>query len=466
MSDRILILNGTIVTAEGQFEGDLLIKGEQVTALGQGFFPQPGDAVIDASGCFVMPGIIDPHTHIALDTGIYQTPDDFEIGTRTAACGGVTTVIDFATQFPGESLKAAVEARRAEAEGKACIDFALHCMVTDFPPSRERELAELAGLGVPSVKVYTTYRPNYYFDDDQLLRILRASVEAGVLVMVHAENDAMVTAATARLVAQQEVGLAHHGDARPALAEVEAVHRSLFLARQASAPVYVVHCSTSGAVELIRAARAAGQLAIAETCPQYLLLNADRYVSEHPEWFIMQPPLRGPAESAGLWQHLAAGAVDTVGTDHCDYTLAQKTQTFHFTDTPGGIPGLETLLPLVYTYAVDTGRIGIERLVWLLSTNPARVFGLYPRKGALVPGAEADLVLYDPRGTTTLSADKLHGISGYTPYAGMTVKGRVSMTLSRGQVVYRDGQFLGRPGHGRFVPGAPFNASRVILERR
>lgn len=450
MSNRILIVNGTIVTAEGQFQGDLLIEGEQVAGLGRGFSPRPGDAVIDAAGCLVMPGVVDAHTHIALDTGIYQTPDDFIVGTRSAACGGVTTVIDFATQFKGQTFRQAVESRLAEAEGRACVDFALHCMVTDLPRGREVELEQLLELGVSSAKVYTTYRPNYYFDDDALLRALEASTEAGVLIMVHAENDALVTAATTELVAQGRTAWRYHPQSRPALAEAEAVHRALFLAHAAGAPLYIVHCSTGRSVELIREARRWGQPVYTETCPQYLILDETCYAGEHPEWHILQPPLRAPEERERLAGLALEGAVDVIATDHCDYTLAQKTAQPEFTKTPGGIPGVETLLPLTYTWAVEHG-LALEALVGMLSTNPARVYSLYPRKGSLQPGADADVVVYDPRVQGQIRAADLHGLAGYTPYEGMTIQGRVAATLSRGRVVYRDGQFLGEPGHGRYV---------------
>jgi dihydropyrimidinase len=450
MSDRILILNGTIVTAEGQFEGDLLIQGEQVAGLGRGFSPGPSDTVIDAAGCLVMPGIIDAHTHIALDTGIYQTPDDFTIGTRAAACGGVTTVIDFATQFHGQTFRQALENRLTEAKGRACVDFALHCMVTDLPRGREGDLAQLPELGVTSAKVYTTYRPNYYFDDDALLRALEASTEAGVLVMVHAENDALVTAATEDLVARGHTAWRYHPQSRPALAEVEAIHRALFLADAARAPIYIVHCSSGRSVELIREARRQGQQVYAETCPQYLLMDETRYAGEHPEWHIMQPPLRAPEERQRLETLVVAGEVDVLATDHCDYTLAQKTAQDDLTRTPGGVPGVETLLPLAYTWTVKRD-LALEQLVALLSTNPARIFGLYPRKGSLQPGADADVVVYDPRPRGQIRARDLHSLAGYTPYEGMTVQGRVVATLSRGRVVYHDGEFVGEPGHGRYI---------------
>ena len=460
--ERTIIQGGTIVTAESEFLGDLLIVGEHIAALGADLPPSPDDRIIDASGCIVLPGVIDAHTHIQLDTGMYQTPDDWQVGTTAAACGGVTTVIDFATQFPGQSLTQAVRDRWQEAES-AVIDYGLHCMITDLPPGREDELGELVELGLPSIKLYTTYRvlspskgkPNYYADDATLTRLLRAAGERGILTTVHCENDALVTAATKALVEAGDVGLANHGRARPALAEVKAVNRVLFLAQSVHAPVYIVHCSVARSVELVAQAWAQGQIAFAETCPQYLLLDESVYAGADPHRFILQPPLRAAENNQALWDLIQAGVVDVIASDSCDYSLAQKTAHTTFTKTPGGLPGIETLLPLMASYGVAQGRLDWSDLARLLSTNPARIFGLYPTKGALMPNADADVTLYDPGYRHTLSADELHGLARYTPFEGFTLQGRVNMTLSRGQVIYADGEFKGRPGRGKFVAGQP-----------
>jgi len=458
--NRLLIRGGTLVTPDGCFPGDVAIEDESVVAVGAGLRMAESFTVLDARGCIVLPGLIDCHTHIALDTGIYKTADDWEVGTRTAACGGITTVIDYATQFPGQTLKQAIENRWAEAESKACIDYALHCMVTDLPRDREGELGDLVRMGVPSIKLYTTYRPNYYADDDMLLRLLRASASAGLLATAHCENDALVTAATADLVARKQTSWRYHARGRPALAEHEAIHRVLFLAHAARAPVYIVHCSTGRSVELVRQARGRGQVAFAETCIQYLLLDDSRYTSERPEQFILQPPLRDQAENAVLWQLIAEGAISTIATDHCDYTLAQKTAVNDFTKTPGGLPGMETLLPLLYTYGIVEGRLTWDQLARLAAANPARIFGLYPRKGILAPRADADVVIFDPQGAGTILASQLHNVAGYTPYEGMRVQGAVKTTIARGRVVWQDGQFKDAPGHGRFVAGEPFDLQR------
>ncbi|HIC89167.1 MAG TPA: dihydropyrimidinase [Anaerolineae bacterium] len=457
----LLIAGGTLVLPDGAVRGDLLIAGERIAALGQDLRHLDVEETINATGCYVLPGVIDPHTHIQLATGIYQTADDWDVGTRTAACGGVTTVIDFATQFPGQTVQEAFAARQDEIDKKAHVDYSLHMMLTNLPPEDAKVttgapslagwMADLVALGVPSVKLYTTYRPNYYQDDNALLRVFRAAAAANVVVMLHSENDAMVTAATQQLVQAGATGLENHGAARPALAEVEAVHRAIFLAANAGCTLYVVHCSVAQSVELIAAARSAGQSVIAETCPQYLLLDHTLYAGPHPEWVILQPPLRAPAERERLWHWLSQGAVSSIGTDHCEYTLAQKTASPHFTETPGGIPGLETSLPLMVTYGVLDGRLSWEQLVQVMAANPARIFGLYPRKGVLLPGSDADVVLYDPEGEDRITAARLHGVSGYTPYEGIPVRGRVKATLVRGRLVYQDGDFHPAPGWGRFV---------------
>jgi dihydropyrimidinase len=446
----MLVKGGTLVTPEGTLEADLLAQGERIKAIGRGLSVADDTRVIDAAGCYVLPGIIDAHTHIALDTGIYKTPDDWFVGSRAAACGGVTTVIDFATQFSGQMLREAVDARLEEAQD-AVIDYAFHVMVTDLPPGREGKLADLIELGTPSVKLYTTYRPNYYADDATILRVMETCADLGLLPLVHCENDALVTAQTEALVTADETGWRHHGRSRPALAEQEAVQRVLFLAEAAGCPVHIVHCSTARSVALVAEARDSGQEVTCETCPQYLLLDNAVYEGSEPWRYILQPPLRDPGEPGRLWTLVEAGMVDLIATDHCDYTLGQKTAQDDFTQTPGGLPGVETLLPLMYTYGVGRGRLTLLQLVTLLSINPARVWGLWPRKGALLPGSDADLVIYDPQPEGVVTAESLHYLAGYTPYEGLQVQGRVKATISRGRIVYREGRFLGRKGQGKFV---------------
>jgi len=452
-STTLLIQNGFLVTPEGMLEADLLVEDERIKAIGHGLPVTHDTRAIDAEGCYVLPGVIDGHTHIALDTGIYRTADDWFAGSRAAACGGVTTVVDFATQFPGQTLRQAVEARLEEAQG-AVIDYGFHVMVTDLPPGREAELAELVELGTPSVKLYTTYRPNYYADDATILRLMETCADLGLLPLVHCENDALVTAQTEALIAAGKTGWRNHGRSRPALAEQEAIQRIILLAQAAGCPVHICHCSTVRSVELVDSARRDGQIVSCETCPQYLLLDNTAYEEPKPWWYILQPPLRSAWDCAGLWMLVEDGAVDSIVTDHCDYTEAQKTAQDDFTQTPGGLPGLETLLPLMFTSGIDEGHLTLPQLSKLLSTNPARIWGLWPRKGALLIGSDADIVIYDPRPESILTGANLHHLAGYTPYEGLRVQGQVKATLSRGHIIYLDGQFTGQEGQGRFVKRA------------
>ncbi len=446
----LLVRGGILVAPQGLLEADLLIQGEQIKAIGHGLPEHHDTRVVDAQGCYVLPGIIDAHTHIALDTGIYQTADDWFTGTRAAACGGVTTVIDFATQFSGQSLREAVEARLEEAR-EAAIDYSFHVMITDLPPGREGELADLVRLGAPSIKLYTTYRPNYYVGDATLLRLMKAAADLGILPLIHCENDGLVTAQTQALVAAGETGWSNHGRSRPTLAEQEATQRTLLLAQAAGCPVHICHCSSARSVALVAEARDKGQSATCETCPQYLLLDNTAYQESEAWRYILQPPLREPEEPNQLWSLVETGAVNMIATDHCDYTKAQKTAQNNFTQTPGGLPGIETMLPLMFTYGVAEGQLKLSQLVELLSTNPARTWGLWPHKGALLPGFDADIVVYDPEPEGMIHADKLHHLAEYTPYEGLWVRGLVKATISRGQIVYREGKFAGQKGRGRFV---------------
>jgi dihydropyrimidinase len=284
---------------------------------------------------------------------------------------------------------------------------------------------------------------------------MRACASLGLLPLVHCENDDLVTAQTEALAGEGKTGWRYHGCSRPALAEQEAVQRVLFLAEAAECPIHICHCSSPGSVALVAEARDNGQLATCETCPQYLLLDNTVYEGREPWRYILQPPLRDPEELDWLWAMVEGGMVDSIVTDHCDYAKSQKLAQDDFTRTPGGLPGLETLLPLTFTYGTIAGRLALPHLVELLSTAPARVWGLWPRKGTLQPGSDADIVVYDPAPESVVSVDKLHHLAGYTPYEGMPVRGEVRATISRGQIVYRDGRFTGREGRGRFLAREP-----------
>lgn len=449
-----LIRGGTVVTPEAMVDADVLIRGERIQAIGHDLPAPEGVEVVDATHLLVLPGVIDAHVHIQLDTGIYASPSNWQTESRAAACGGVTTVVDFATQFPGQSFAAALDARLAEA-APSCIDYAFHMMVTDVPPGQEEALGDLVDLGIQSLKLYTTYRPNYYVDDATLLRLLEAAGRYGLTTLVHCENDALVTAQTQALIEAGDTSWRYHGAARLALAEQEAAARVLLLADAVHAPVVIVHNSIGATTALVAEARERGQIAFCETCPQYLLLDNTLYEGNEPWRYILQPPLRDPHERENLWAHVAQGTVDMIVTDHCDYTLAQKMTLDDFTKTPGGLPGLETLLPLVATYGVADGRIAWTDLVRLLAAGPAQLYNLWPRKGALLPGSDADIVLYDPIPTETLTAERLHSAAGYTPYEGLRVQGRVVSTLRRGTFLMRNGEFVGNDSLGVYLRREP-----------
>lgn len=451
---NILIRGGTVVTPETTYNADVLVRGEKIQAIGYDLPAPGGTETFDATGLLVLPGAIDAHVHIQLDTGIYQSPSNWFTETRAAAFGGVTTVIDFATQFTGQTFEEALNARLAEAAPSA-IDHAFHMMVTDVPPGREDELGALPDLGVQSMKLYTTYRPNYYVDDAAMLRQLEAAGRYGLTTLVHCENDALVTAQTQALIDAGQTSLRYHGTARPALAEQEATARVLFLAEAARAPVTIVHNSTGQTSAMAAEARDDGQIVFNETCPQYLLLDETLYEGTEPWRYILQPPLRAPEEKDKLWALVGAGLVDMLVTDHCDYTHTQKRAADDFTKTPGGLPGLETLLPLMATYGVSDGHIDWTDLVRLLAANPAQIYNLWPRKGALLPGSDADIVLYDPTPAGTIAAENLHSMASYTPYEGMRVQGKVVATMQRGAFLVQDGSFTGAEGRGIYLPREP-----------
>ena len=450
----ILIRGGTVVTPEMKYAADVLVRGEKIQAIGHDLLAPDDIEIVDATGLLVLPGVIDAHVHIQLDTGIYQSPSNWFAETRAASFGGVTTVIDFATQFAGQTFEEALNARLAEAAPSA-IDYAFHMMVTDVPPGHEDELGALPDLGIQSMKLYTTYRPNYYVDDAAILRQIEAAGRYGITTLVHCENDALVTAQTQALIAAGNTNLRYHGTARPALAEQEATARVLFLAEAARAPVTIVHNSTGQTAAMAAEAREDGQIAFNETCPQYLLLDETLYEGSEPWRYILQPPLRAPDEKDRLWALVSAGLVDMIVTDHCDYTQAQKRAVDDFTKTPGGLPGLETLLPLIATYGVADGYIDWTDLVRMLAANPAQIYNLWPRKGTLLPGADADIVLYDPTPTDTLTAESLHSMADYTPYEGMRIQGKVVATLQRGKFLVREGDFVGAEGRGVYLPREP-----------
>jgi dihydropyrimidinase len=445
----------------------VVIQGEQITGIPKHIDPSPDDIVVDATSLLVMPGIIDAHTHIQLDTGIYQTADNWETGSKAAAAGGVTTVIDFANPIRGKPFADALAARQAEA-AQSIIDYSFHMVILE--PAHdlqqlEKDLEDLLDLGITSIKLFTTYRPNYYLDDAALWRIFQA-MPPDMTAMVHCENDSLVTDATQRLIEQGRTGWLHHAQSRPEEAEIEAVNRVMNLATLPAgrSKIYIAHCSASHSVFDVKQYRDKGYEIYCETCPQYLLLDKSVYEGDSPEHFILQPPLRHKDNLRYLREFVQASMVDVISTDTCDYSLSQKQANRDFTQTPGGLPGVETLLPLMYTLFCDELKEPVVKIVDLMTANPALIFGLYPRKGILAAGSDADIVLYDPEPEGTISHKDLHYVADYSPYEGMRIKGKVRMTLSRGEIIYRDSEFPRTPGRGRFIAGKPFTIEPTAAE--
>ncbi|SMB99550.1 dihydropyrimidinase [Thermanaeromonas toyohensis ToBE] len=446
-----LIKGGWVVTAEKVEQADLLIEGDKIVARGPGLTAASAE-VLDARGKYILPGIIDAHVHYQMPIGNLWTADDFYTGTVVAACGGVTTVIDYAEPTRSEDrLEEVIEHRLREAKDKVAVDFSLHLVLLPGHEDDKKALQAAVDRGLVSFKVFTTY--NQRLSYEAIGKCIQNAKKLGALVTVHAEDHDLVMSARKKLEAEKRTSAHYHALSRPPEAEIEAVRRLLHIAKECQAPLYFVHVSTGGAAELIAGVRKEGLKVFGETCPHYLLLTEEVYATKDAPLYLMCPPLRKEQDNRKLWQALAEGHLQVVATDHCSYTPEQKAAGTSFWDTPAGVPGTETLLPLLYSYGVREGWLSLPQLVQVLSTNPARLFGLYPRKGDLNPGSDADIVIFDPRRELQLNAKVLHSAAGYTPFAGHTLKGYPEATFLRGELIYYQGRFLGRPGQGQFIPG-------------
>ncbi|HYU50423.1 MAG TPA: dihydropyrimidinase [Candidatus Limnocylindria bacterium] len=453
---RTLIINGTIVTAEGSSQADVLVDGETIAAIGADL-PAAGmaaDETIDASGRYVIPGAIDVHTHMELPFGGTFAKDTFETGTRAAAFGGTTAIVDFAVQSRGKSLRDGLDAWHAKAQGNAVVDYGFHMIMSDVNDGTLAEMDGLVNEGVPDFKLFTAYPGVFYSDDGAIFRAMQRTAKNGGLIMMHAENGMAIDVVAADEVAAGHTDPYYHGVARYPIFEGEATSRVIRLAEAAGVPVYIVHLSARDALNEVRAARNQGAMAFAETCPQYLFLSLDDLGNGFDgAKFVCSPPLRPKDHQGELWTGLRTDDLQVVSTDHCpfDFHGQKELGRGDFRKIPNGLPGVEDRLDLIHDGGVVGGRITRERWVEICSTAPARMFGMYPRKGSVSVGADADLVVYDPQRKHTLSAKTHHMNVDYSCYEGRTVQGGSDLVLSRGSVVVRDGDFTGRKGHGQFV---------------
>ncbi len=449
----LLIRGGTLVTSTHAGEADLALEAGKIAWVGKDGSGDPARRVIDARGLLVLPGLVDPHVHFQLPFFGTVTRHDFLSGTIAAAYGGVTTVVDFAFQERGRKVMEAVRTRQAEAEGRVCIDYGLHAVFTDVKRETPLELEELVQSGIATWKVFMAYRrEGIMVDDGGLYALLEAGSRLPCLGIVHAENAAVIELLVDRFLAEGKTQARYHALSRPPVAEAEAIGRASRLAGVAGSPLYVFHVSSAAAVAELRAARSRGWPVYAETCPHYLCLDAALYDRPDGYNWCMSPPLRTEEDRKALWRALADGTLGVVSTDDAAFDVESKKRgEVAFTQVPNGIPGIESRLSILHSEGVCKGRISLQRLVALLSTNPARLVGLFPQKGNIAPGADADLVLFDPTSQATLSVKTTHMQAGWHPYEGMRVTGHPIMTIARGQVIVEEGEFKGQEGSGRFL---------------
>jgi len=453
---RTVIKGGDVVTPFSRTRADIVVEDGVIQAIGMDL-PTTGADVLSVDGMLVLPGAIDVHTHMALPMKGTTSCDDFFTGSAAAACGGVTTIIDFTELAEGRTLATAFKRRLATARGRCAVDFGLHACLRGWSRATAEQIPRLVEQGVTSFKMFTVYRERGMMSEDgDIFEALQATARHGAMVTVHAENAGLVDAYTRRVLARGDRGPAALAESRPNVAEGEAIQRMATLTEAAGGRCYIVHCSTKEGLRALELAQGRGVNIVGETCPQYLVLSSDKLEGRHGQRFTCVPPLRSPLDNLVLWQGLEEGRLAVVATDHCPFTKAQKdAHATDFTSIPLGLPGVETLLPLLFTHGVGTGRLTVNQLVQVVAANPAMLFGLYPRKGILQPGSDADIVVFDPHKRVTLGARRLHMATDYSPYEGMRLVGYPVLTMLGGKVIVRHGRFVGAAGDGRYLVRTP-----------
>src|SRR6202453_22565 len=456
-----IIKNGTIITATDPTSADVGIADGKISAIAAQLSPENSTNVIDAAGYLLLPGGIDVHTHLDMPFGGTTSADDFESGTIAAAFGGTTTLIDFAIQQKGQSLRQAFDTWMKKADRKAAIDYAFHCIITDLGDAQLEEMGALIPEGVSSFKLFMAYPGVLMVDDATIFRAMSQAAKYGGLICMHAENGGVIDVIVRRALAEGKTAPKYHALTRPTTAEGEATSRAIALAEMAGAPVYIVHLSCNEALEKVREARDRGLAAYAETCPQYLYLSLENM--EVPGFegakYVFTPPLREKWHQEKLWKGLAQDDLQVVSTDHCPFCMKEQKELGRddFTKIPNGGPGIEHRLSLIFSGGVAGGRFSVNRFVQLVSTTPAKLFGLYPRKGTVAVGSDADLVIFDPNEEAVISVATHHMRVDYSMFEGQKVKGVAKIVLSRGRVLGENGKFVGKAGSGEFIRRQVYN---------
>jgi len=457
-----LIRNGIVITAQETFRADVRIRHGVIVEIAASIDAGPGDAsVVDAEGLFVMPGGVDVHTHLDMPFMGTVSSDDFETGTAAAAAGGTTTIIDFVIPGRAQPLTEALEGWQEKARGKAMVDYGFHMALVEYNDQVAAGMAEVVAKGVTSFKCFLAYKGALMVEDHEFLDVLATARKHGALVQVHAENGDMLDWLTAKLREEGKLEARYHAEAHPEVAEGEAVSRAIALAGVADQPLYIVHLSCGDGLDWIRLARAQGQEVYCETCPQYLVLDSSVYQEngfEAAKW-VMSPPLREEGNPEDLWAGLRDGSIQCLATDHCSFNFEGQKDMGRddFTKIPNGAPGVGDRMNIVWTAGVNSGLITPNRFVELTATNPARLFGLAPRKGSIAVGADGDVIVFDPKKEGMISAKTSKHRCDYSAFEGFSLMGLPEVVLSRGEVIARDGEVVGKPGRGEFLPRAPFS---------